>query len=69
LSLDTVSSTFHREHLSYEADPPQVFATLWFDAGRDLAATFAANSRWARAARVSIERGAVWRCDPLVIIG
>jgi hypothetical protein len=68
-SVDPVSATFHRERLGHETQPPQFFATLWFDPRHELGATFAAESPWRRAAAACIGRGTVWRCDPLAIVG
>jgi hypothetical protein len=68
-SLDPVHETFHRPHLDFESEPPHVFATLWFEPELDLRAIFETSSAWSEAAMACIERGAVWRCDPLPIIG
>lgn len=67
-SIEPVSATFHRVHLRHEAVPPDVFATLWFPHAVDLRPVFAAGSSWAAAAARCIERGALWRGDPLVIV-
>ena len=42
-SVDRVSATFHREDLGWEAEPPHVFSTLWFDPAHDLATKSAAD--------------------------
>lgn len=67
-SVDRVSEVFHRERLRFESDPPQVFANLWFESGRDAKAAFANDSPWAQAATKVIRRGTAWRIDPLPIV-
>jgi hypothetical protein len=64
-SIDPVSAPFHRQHLAFEAAPPHLFASLWFEPGSDLQAVLAGGSpRISRTERV-LRRGSAWRSDPL----
>ncbi len=67
-SVDVVADAFHRSHLAYESDPPEIFATLWFDPRSDLQKAFGEHSAWHKAAAKCLIRGAAWLCDPLAIV-
>lgn len=68
-SIDMVADVFHRPGLLHESEPPQVFATLWFDPRDDLREIFVERSPWSMSAASRLERGAAWLCDPLVVVG
>ena len=67
-SVDPVHSSFHREALHHEVPAPQLFATLWFAPGADLAALLGPGSAWAAAMSGLGVHGAAWLCDPLPIV-
>lgn len=67
-SFDSVSGTFHRDGLPYETEPPNLFATLWFDAGDNLEELFSSRSLWPGDATKCFTRGSAWLADPLAVV-
>jgi hypothetical protein len=67
-SIDLVLGASHREELDFERDPPNVFATLWFDPHHSLKTIFGPTSHWSKMAPSFISRGTLWRCDTLAIV-
>lgn len=68
-STEPVIDSFHRPKLRHEAEPPHVFATLWFPSDRDVSEVFSERSAWSQAASRCTRRGAAWWCDALPIVG
>jgi hypothetical protein len=68
-SADPVIESFHMPKLRHEAEPPHVFATLWFPSDRDVSEVFSERSAWSQAASRCTRRGAAWWCDALPIVG
>lgn len=67
-SVDPVHSVGHRPGLTFEPDPPQFFATLWFPVAADMYAAFAPGSAWDARSDGVFRRATVWHMDPLPII-
>ncbi len=66
-TVESVAATFHRTQLQHESEPPDVFATLWFDDAAGARAALAGGA-WPHWAGRALRRGTAWLCDPLPIV-